>query len=345
MSFKEFREYISEKFNAGLEKTADSLRKFENKIVPIIKNHVGEKKLKAAKVATGALVVTLSGMLIALDIALPNKNKDNPTTNQPESSPVDTIPQDTSPKETDPIYEVPDQGPQEGDIYIDTYNGEYYYYCSQEYVYEVANKALDNCEKMLTAIDGVTDMGDNGFYQDFFNEDMLAAIAFTESTNRIKHVDGSPLESETGALGICQIEPITIRTVNKWLEETMTINDKKYTYNDANDPEKAFEIAVLACIRLLKNETRPGDENYINMGAEYSKDLQEKLIYAMYFYGEGNVRDACRDKSIWNTYLNPEWKDAKGRENYVFKVLRNKKYLLDQKQKAQLEEDSDSMEQ
>ena len=315
MSFKDFKAYVQEKMQVGIDNLASTSRDLDRKVQPKIKKKLEGVKLRAAKWGKGVIAITVAGLILAGSLIACDFKKDN-----------DTLP--SQPPASSSSIGSTSQSP---DIYIDSYNGENYYFCSQDYVYELAGKALKNCEKMLTAVDGVSNMGNKGFYQSFFNEDMLAAITFTESTNRIKHEDGSPLTSSTGALGMCQLEPVCIKTVNKWLRDTMTITDKEYTTEDANDPLKSLEMATLAFIRNSKNETKPSDETYKQLGVPYSEELEEKLLYAMYFYGEGNFERACQDGSIFDTYLNPKWKDANG-HNYVYTVLKNKQMLISQRQ-------------
>jgi len=324
MSFSEFKKYVTGKFNSGLENASQKLQRVKQEVLPILKKKAEGVKLKAGKIGKGVIVITLSGLLLLNSLVgcgdVKKQDSDVPT-----RVPVASASKDPSkPNKTPSVSDSPN-------IYIDTFQGEDYYFCSQDYVYDLASKALNNCKSMLTSVDGVTNMGKNGFYQDFFNEDMLAAITYTESTNRIKHADGSPLVSSTGALGMCQLEPDTINTINRWLEDTMTIKDKKYSLEDTSDPLKSLELATLAFIRNSKNETKPSDETYKQLGVPYSQELEEKLLYAMYFYGEGNFEQACQNKTIFDTYLNPDWRDANG-HNYVYTVLKNKQMLMAKKQ-------------
>ena len=167
------------------------------------------------------------------------------------------------------------------------------------------------------------------FYPEYFNVNMLSAIAYTESTYRYIEADGDPLVSEDGAIGMCQLTPGAIKTINEWLSGTMEL-DKQYTVEDASDPLKSLELAILFNIRNSKNRLKEGKDNYEKMGVKFSLDLQEKLLYAMYFYGEGNVQSAINNGKIFDTYLNPEWRDSNG-HNYVNKVLENKEKLYGEK--------------
>jgi hypothetical protein len=223
-------------------------------------------------------------------------------------------------------------------MYVDTYDGQEYLFCTRDYVYQLAQQALNNCEQLFANDPAVKDMGKNGFYQDFFDEDMLAAITYTESTFRVQKTNGQPLESHTGALGMCQVEPTAIDTINSWLVSPMEVEGVNYTKADANDPLKSLEMATLLLIRNSKNETKPSDETYTQLGVPYSEELEEKLLIAMYFYGEGNVKNACKNRTLFDTYLNPEWRDAYG-NNYVYTVLKNKEMLINERNQDKQSED------
>jgi len=300
-----------------LKEHAESSAKEKNK---------SNKKQKIISAISGVLAAT-SILGASVGLASCGKNEDP------------KLPED-KPGQTQIQTQRPDAGyiaPQDG-MYQDTFGGEDYIFCTTDYVYQLAGQALDFCEQTFASDPEIKDMGKNGFYQSFFNEDMLAAISFTESSFRVKKANGQPLESSTGALGMCQVEPITIDTINSWLPDTMGVRNLSYTKEDAKDPLKALQMATFALIRSSKNETKPSDETYKQLGVPYSEELEEKLLYAMYFYGEDNFEKACANGTMFSTYLNPEWRDANG-NNYVYTVLKNKEMLMAERQQNSRQSD------
>lgn len=297
MSFKEVSEFLQSKEKSRINRR---LLKNTNKKVEPVKRMV--------------LLLTALGTLFSFTACnvIDNNNIEN-------ESKITSVPI---------IMNTAQQTQGDENTYIDRYNGEYYLFATQDYVYELLKTALTDIEQMLGEVEGITPVGTQSgkFYPKYFNADMFSAIAFTESTFRIEKSDGSPLVSHTGAVGMCQIEPIAIDTVNKWLRDTMGLNIR-YTLDDANDPQKALEISILYNIRNCKNKAKEGKPIYNQMGVDFSLEMQEKLLYAMYFYGEGNVENSAINGTIMDTYLNPEWKDDNG-NNYVYDILKNKEYLI-----------------
>ena len=228
-------------------------------------------------------------------------------------------------------FDFSDEGYKIPDTYVDTYQGIEYRYCSKNYVERLSRQALKNVDKLMHQVPNMSPVGTKtgSFYPEYFNVHMLSAIAYTESTYRYIEADGDPLVSEDGAIGMCQLTPGAIKTINEWLSDTMEL-DKQYTVEDASDPLKSLELAILYNIRNSKNRLKEGKANYEKMGVKFSLDLQEKLLYAMYFYGEGNVQIAINNGKIFDTYLNPEWRDSND-HNYVNKVLENKEKLYGEK--------------
>lgn len=305
MSFKEFKEFL-ERQKANKKDAQKTIKNTSQKFSPLKK---------------GLLLLTALGVVFTFS-ACNSKDIDANYEYEPEMN-------DTFKDREEGIVNEPAQN--KGNTYIDRYNGEYYLFATQDYVYELSKTALTDMEQMLGDVNGITPVGTKygDFYPDYFNADMFSAIAFTESTFRIKKSDGSPLVSHTGAVGMCQIEPIAIETINKWLKDTMGV-DISYTIDDANDPQKALEISILYNIRNCKNKAKEGKSIYDQMGVDFSFEMQEKLLYAMYFYGEGNVENSAINGTILDTYLNPNWKDANG-NNYVYDTLRNKENLINNK--------------
>lgn len=275
-----------------------------------------EQKKKKIKNVKKAIAVTMAGAVVTTGVAigsLINDNKEN-TKFRKNDNYVTQINNDNLPTKKTAI-----NPPQ---IELLSYNGVEYYTMNTEYVLKTAKESLIRIEKLLKDnVEGLTPVaGTSGnFYPDYYNEYMLAGIAYTESSYRICTKDKLPLTSKDGALGPMQILPTTVDYVNYWLNDVMEIKDISFSTKDLIDPAKSMDIANLYLISCAKNYAKPTSRNslfkYLN--EDFSRARQQELIIAIYNEGPKNMLDHAQNGNIYD-YLKEGSK-----QNYLNTVLKN----------------------
>jgi len=264
-----------------------------------LKKKILKNKNIIVKSISGAMaVILLSGCIFAGCRAMANNGEDEPVDTQSPTAETSTM-----------------------------VDNDYGHQLSQEEVLQIAKSSLERIEKELTS-KGAGPMGEVGtpFYPSWFNPEMLATIAFLESTNRATNSDGSPLLGNPvdidgkgtmqSARGMCQVLPIVVDEINYWLKNTME-SDWSYTYEDCDDPVKAMELCILINIRNCKNFFDRDEVIYKDPNYDFKDniEMQGDCVVASYHYGAGNIINAYYDGTLKSTYLNPNWVDSEGK-NY-----------------------------
>lgn len=212
-------------------------------------------------------------------------------------------------------------------IYIDKYKNNLYYFATEEYVLSLASESLNRVQMMLSQVDGITPVGTtNGeFYPDYFNPYLLAALCHTESSYRIMDINGKPLTSSAGAIGMTQIKPEVIDDLNNWLHNTLKLKNITYSIEDLNDPAKTMDITTLILIQLCKNHGKIGCNNpiYTHLHEGFNLKRQEEIILALYNNGFTNMQTYIKNGTLYN-YLREG-----SPSNYVNKILQKKEQLIE----------------
>lgn len=299
---EEFEEYFfGDKVNAVYKKY-----NHEKMIKPVIKKDKVVKSVAGLSLATLGLV----GFLVAGNIINNSNDKSIIDTQETSATTIET-----------------------------TTERDYGYILSQDEVLELASVALRNIEENLIS-NGASSMGEVGtpFYPKWFNPQMIATIAFMESSYRATNNDGTPLlgkevvndrgEKER-ARGMCQILPSSLNQINNWLKNTME-SDLSYTIEDCDNPEKALEICILINIMNCKNYFDSNEDIYIDPNYNFKDniDLQGQCVVASYKYGCGNIHKAYLNNTLYDTYLNKDWNDREGtnylrRFNEIYNSMQN----------------------
>lgn len=297
----------NENFNDSDWIIKSMLQKFDDEDrTKLYKKHFGKKPNIRKNILAAALAgAMLLGTSVAISQSIKDENEFRNTPAQAEiinpedpsmQNPNINPPYNTIYTPTLPEYAKNFNNP----IYTTTWaDGKEYWVCSEEFALELSRRALENVENMLQ---GCGSMGEkNGpFYADFFDEYFIAGNAYAESTLRICQTNGDQMKSKDNAIGMTQILPGTLTTLNNWLTNTMGIHDVKYTEADLNNPEKAVEISTLYYYYICKNYCRDVCNNsvYKLMGIEFSKSRQQELCTAIYNNGIGNIQTYIKNGTI-----------------------------------------------
>lgn len=209
--------------------------------------------------------------------------------------------------------------------YLANYQGEPYYFITEEYALSLASDSLTRVKEMLSTVNGITPVATTTgeFYPEYFNEYLLTALCYTESSYRISKKNGEPLKSNAGAIGLTQVKPETLSSLNNWLHNTLHLNNITYTTEDLSDPSKAMDITTLLLIQICKNHGKMGCNNpiYPYIQESFSLKRQEEIILAIYNNGFNNMKSYVENGTIYN-YL------SEGpASNYVNKILTKKERL------------------
>ena len=225
-----------------------------------------------------------------------------------------------------PSLSSPDKSNTKQNITLQKYGDTSYYIGSTEYVLSLAQNSLDKVEKILKTVDGITPVGSNtgDFYPEYFNEYMLTAIAYCESSFRIKDINGDPLRSKDNALGMMQIRPQTLDDVNHWLKNTMGL-DLQYSVNDLTDPQKSMDIATFILVQSCKNHGKENCNNpiYPYLNESFSMSRQQEIILALYNNGYGNMMEYIQNGTVF------EYLSEGSKTNYVNKIISTAEKLED----------------
>lgn len=314
------------------EEQKTTLKNLNEKQKAKIENRV--KRLKKAGTATLAGLVATGVLASSIAISKHTGKKSDSSQLAPETPIVETFspPAETTSTQKNGYLSIPEEP-----IYIARWSedGEEYYFCTEEYVQYLAQQSLLKIEKIFTSIDGVTPVasGTETFYPEYFNYQLLTALANTESSYRIKKVNGEPMKSKDGALGMTQVLPETLDDVNEWLRETIGVKDLQYTPEDLLDPSKAMEVANLALIMFSKNHCKEDCNNPIHeiINRPFSFENQEQYMLCIYNNGIKTIAD-YQKAGVIDEYLIGGSEDA-----YVNKVLRYKEYLMSKTPQSTLE--------
>ena len=263
------------------------------------------------KVGAGALAV---GTLVTGAIAIANNDDEKDKTPQKnESGYVEHVTVE-KPSILDDVQFEP-QKPLDLSPTLTTYGGEEYYMFSTEQILEIGRQSLAECEKVLGEVDGLRHFGKNGetVFPDFYDEYLIAGLAFTESSYRIYDEDENLLKSSANAYGLTQIKASTIDYVNWWMEEVMGLENPGYTIEDLKDPRKAMEITNYFNLSSILNYVRDSKPIYIAAGA--TEQGQKEAMIAIYNAGAGNVQAYAKSGTL-HQYLS-----SGPKSNYVNKVL------------------------
>lgn len=267
-------------------------------------------KLKAAGAAivSAALIGSSAlGVGIATKKDLPQNNQEIQTqiiepNNLQVSQKTDY---DFTPSQSNPNFE------------IKSIKGVDYYCCTPECTLELARQSMARIQKLLQSA-GATPVGlDSGeFYPEYYNEYLLSGIAMTESSLRVCTTSGEPLVSKDGAIGLMQVLPKTVSTINDWLVDTMGITGLSYTTQDLSNPEKSMDIANLTLIWICKNYCKPNCNNplYKKMDKEFSLADQKNILIATYEQGPDEMIKHINSGKI-AYYITPE-----NSGNYLSKI-------------------------
>lgn len=277
----------------------------------------GETKREPDWKRLGALVV--GGAILAGGVALgSNKISSIKEDNSPPAQ-ISTMAPTTDTKKPEAINP--------NNIYISTYNGTKYFFATEEYMLQLSRESLSRVEAMLKSVDGITPVGTSSgsFYPEYFDEYLLTAVAFTESTYRISDTNGNLLESKDGALGLTQVKPSTLNDLNNWLHGTMGLTSVTYTIEDLHDPSKALDITNLLLIKICKNHGKMTSNNpvYPYLNESFTLERQEEIILAIYNNGYDNIMRYINNGIVYD-YL----KEGSS-NNYVNKVLTKKEKLVE----------------
>ena len=299
------------------EVTAKRIYEGDDRFIDALVNpKEGEKTRKVDPIRIGSGLI--AGAVLAGGIAIASRNI-KPTTNDPET---ESYSFSESAPITPPSSEIVNPN-----VYHDTYRGQTYLFAREEYVLELARESLTRVENLLMTVDGMTPVGTSSgdFYPEYYNEYLLTALCFTESSYRISDENGNLLKSSAGALGLTQVRPSAIEDLNDWLNNTLGLKNIKYTTEDLNDLNKAMDISNMILIKTCKSHGKVSSKSpiYPYLNESFSLSRQEEILLAIYNNGYSNMLSYIQNGTVYD-YLsegNPS--------NYVNKVLSKKDQLME----------------
>ena len=201
------------------------------------------------------------------------------------------------------------------------YGEEEYYMFSTEQILELGRQSIAECEAVLNQVDGLRHFGNDGnsIFPDYYDEYLIAGLAYTESTFRIYDEDKNLLKSHADAYGLTQVKKETIDYVNWWMENILELENPNYTLEDLKDPKKAMMITNYFNLSSILNYIRGAKPLYEAVGC--TTQGQKEVMLAIYNAGAGNVT-TYMDNGTLHRYLS-----SGSKSNYVNKVLANESQI------------------
>ncbi len=238
----------------------------------------------------GTIAVILSAMLSGEPVEVPGLTTDN-TTGSPNTSAGQLY------DRNDTALFAPEESTEDEEdmvdvqTYVSYYNGREYNFCTEDYVLELAEDAIDAVNSAFGEA-GMNPLvpGSKNYLPEYLDKYVLAGLAMTESSFRINETDGDPLMSSANARGMCQCKEDTLDYV-KWYAKSVLNVDIPYDFDDLDDPAVSMEVATWVLATNAENYFKPTRKNnaFDQAGIKFNEDIQKTMVLTSYNRGAQGV--------------------------------------------------------